>query len=100
MIQTLSILIALLLGYYLGLQRYQKDLKIASKRLGKAKAIITGMGKVGKTSSGIVYRPKAETIKRWHEEGKPVTEAFRETLNNIPEIQEAKRLLRKNEKSR
>jgi hypothetical protein len=85
-------LIFLFIGYYLGLQRYTKDIKKVKKIMGKSKAIITKVKSVG-TPSGIIYRPNASRIRKLS--GNPTDEAFSETLEKLPEIQEARKWLNK-----
>lgn len=86
-------LLFLLVGYYLGLQRYTKDVKTIKKVMGKSRSIITKVKSVG-TPSGIIYRPSASRIRKLS--GNPSDEAFHDTLEELPEIQEAKRFLKKN----
>ena len=63
MIQALCFIIIFSFGYYIGLQRHEQDLKLISKRIGRAKVIITGMkNKVTNNPSGIIYRPTAKEL--------------------------------------
>ena len=86
---VISTLLAVLLGYYLGIQRYNRDIKTAVKVAKKIKRIVhTTTTVVTKGPSGIVYRPDAARLSRLKRDKIKSGEmtALKETFDEIPEL--------------